>query len=524
MVKDKYKEHVRIALNIANKIVKGEFKERDRLPSINTLANEYEVSLDKIRRSIKLLSDVGVLSTREGYGSVVLSEAKAREYLKAIELREEQLELREKLKTVFSEYEKLGREVEEMSQKLLMAYINPLPSEQSLPTFEVEVQEYSDKIGKSVYELRFWQETGVTVVAFKRGQYTEISPGPYIRLRAGDIIVCVGAPDAYSEVERYINGNGTNKWHSPVVDDESLRITDEQLDIVAKALKVSKKDIHNITIMSKGMTNHSFQFTCNGNKYILRVPGEGTDSLINRKHEVAVYKAISKKGLCDELVYINSDNGLKIAPFLNGVRNCDPHSEKDLVECIALLKKLHNLNLKVDHTFNLFEMITFYEGLWGNHLPIRDDYETTKEDIFSLKEYIDKHSEPYCLTHIDAVSDNFLFYKTDKGEELQLTDWEYSGMQDPHVDIAMFCIYCMYKRDEIDHFIDLYFNDNCPIETRVKIYCYIAVCGLLWSNWCEYKYHLGVDYGEYARRQYLYAKDYYLIAKEQIALLNKSEI
>ena len=42
---------------------------------------------------------------------------------------------------------------------------------------------------------------------------------------------------------------------------------------------------------------------------------------------------------------------------------------------------------------------------------------------------------------------------------------------------------------------------------RTKIYAYIAVCGLLWSNWCEYKSRLGVEFGEYSLKQYRYAKD-----------------
>lgn len=91
-------------------------------------------------------------------------------------------------------------------------------------------------------------------------------------------------------------------------------------------------------------------------------------------------------------------------------------------------------------------------------------------------------------------------------------------MQDPHVDIAMFCIYAMYDRDQVDHLIDLYFGGACSEETRTKIYCYIAVCGLLWSNWCEYKHHLGVEFGEYARRQYQYAIEYYEIVRERISL------
>ena len=106
------------------------------------------------------------------------------------------------------------------------------------------------------------------------------------------------------------------------------------------------------------------------------------------------------------------------------------------------------------------------------------------------------------------MPDNFLF----SGDDLRLIDWEYAGMQDPHVDIAMFCIYALYDREQIDHLIDLYFENACPRETRIKIYCYVAACGLLWSNWCEYKAALGVEFGEYSLRQYRYAKDYSRLA------------
>ena len=87
-------------------------------------------------------------------------------------------------------------------------------------------------------------------------------------------------------------------------------------------------------------------------------------------------------------------------------------------------------------------------------------------------------------------------------------------MQDPHIDIAMFCIYSMYEKEQVDNLIDIYFQQNCPDETRVKIYCYIAACGLLWSNWCEYKAILGVKFGEYSQRQYDYAREYYQIVQD----------
>ena len=42
------------------------------------------------------------------------------------------------------------------------------------------------------------------------------------------------------------------------------------------------------------------------------------------------------------------------------------------------------------------------------------------------------------------------------------------------------------------------------------------MCGLLWSNWCEYKRDLGVEFGEYSLKQYRFAKEYYTLATELI--------
>jgi thiamine kinase-like enzyme len=73
----------------------------------------------------------------------------------------------------------------------------------------------------------------------------------------------------------------------------------------------------------------------------------------------------------------------------------------------------------------------------------------------------------------------------------------------------------MYDREQVEQLIDYYFVEGCTREIRIKIYCYIAACGLLWSNWCEYKRNLGVEFDEYSLRQYRYAKDYYKLVQEE---------
>lgn len=300
------------------------------------------------------------------------------------------------------------------------------------------------------------------------------------------------------------------------LDADSDQLRSDALDAIARVFHTDTGAITNITVLKKGMTNRSFLFTCQGGTYIMRIPGEGTDQLIDRHHEAAVYEAISGRGLCDDPVYIDPVTGYKITRFLNGVRTCDADNVDDLRRCMTTLRQFHDMALKVDHTFDIFGQIDFYESLWEGAPSVYGDYAATKANVLSLRQYIEQHVEQWSLTHIDAVPDNFLFYDDGGAEGLQLTDWEYAGMQDPHVDVAMFCIYSLYDKMRVDRLIDIYFRNACPAATRAKIYCYIAACGLLWSNWCEYKSHLGVEFGEYSLQQYRYAKEYFRYASEAI--------
>ena len=304
------------------------------------------------------------------------------------------------------------------------------------------------------------------------------------------------------------------------LDQNSNHLKSNVLRIIADAFGTDMCNIRDITILKKGMTNRSFLFSYQGRKYIMRIPGEGTDQLLNRQQEADVYHAISEYGLCDNIVYINPKNGYKITEYFDSARTCDCTDAEDVRVCMKKLRQFHELGLKVDHTFDIFGQIDFYESLRKGTPSFYRDYDKTKEQVLSLKAFIDANAAERTLTHIDAVPDNFLLVPNAQGQEdIYLIDWEYAGMQDPHVDIAMFCIYALYNREQVENLIDSYFTEGCSKTMRTKIYCYISACGLLWSNWCEYKRMLGVDFGEYSLQQYRYAKSYYRLARESMEKL-----
>ena len=288
------------------------------------------------------------------------------------------------------------------------------------------------------------------------------------------------------------------------IDGNSANLQTDAISIIQDCFHVTVDEIKNITVLKKGMTNRSFLFECKNQKYIMRIPGEGTDQLINRKEEAAVYQALENRQICDDVLYMNPDNGYKITAYLEDATNCDAENWNEVEACITKLREFHELNLTVGHRFDIFGQIDFYETLWNGEKSYFKDYEKTKAAIFELKKWIDTLEKKETLVHIDAVPDNFLFTK----DGIRIIDWEYAGMQDPHVDIAMFSIYSLYSKEQVDHLIDLYFKGEVSAIIRTKIYAYIASAGLLWSNWCEYKRSLGIDFGEYSLCQYRYAKEY----------------
>ncbi len=288
--------------------------------------------------------------------------------------------------------------------------------------------------------------------------------------------------------------------------DFSPLLTKEALSFIHSTLGAKKEDIRDIIPTEAGMTNRSFRFSFQDEAYILRIPGPGTDQLINRKNESENYKALTGSTIADPLIALDPETGYKLTKFWSQTRNCEPKNRDEVKQCMEFLRAFHEKGLTVPHSFDLFREIDFYESLMGRSEYA--DYEAVKARCMAMGPFLDNLNTDRVLTHVDAVPDNFLFVRENGTETIHLIDWEYAGMHDPHLDIAMFAIYAGYDREQLLQLADWYFREAYGEKVRLKLYCYTALSGLLWSNWCEYKKALGVDFGDYARMQYGYAADF----------------
>lgn len=281
---------------------------------------------------------------------------------------------------------------------------------------------------------------------------------------------------------------------------------------LSNIFKVQTENIVHIAPVKKGLTNDSFTFSIKGDgKYVIRIPNVDTASLVNREQEATVYKAIRELHISDDVVYLDAITGVKVTKFIESAHNLEVSNQGELSLALDKLKLLHTSNIKVPHTFDLFSMIDKYEGLRGKE-SFFQQYVVTKANILKLLICINDVDREYCLCHIDANCDNFLI--TDD-KEVRLIDFEYAGMQDPNLDIAMICLYSQLDRNMIDVIIDTYYGERVDDRTRYLIYAYIAIGGFIWSIWCEVKEGSRVLDNKYACSQYEYAKEYFQIVYEE---------
>ena len=281
----------------------------------------------------------------------------------------------------------------------------------------------------------------------------------------------------------------------------------QALELVSQVFRVPESDIQNIRCLKSGMTNKSFLFQLKEKHYICRIPGPGTELLINRPQEALVYERVKPLNLTEHIIYMNGTSGYKIAEYYENARNARADSWEDMEICMKTIRRLHQSGLTVPHDFNIRERIHFYESLCLAHGgPLFEDYQTVRGWMNEIMDRLDEMNRPKTLAHIDSNVDNFLFLADG---QVRLIDWEYAGMCDPLIDIAMSAIYVYYQEDQTEKLMELYFGRPASQEERMVVYAYMALGGFLWALWAVYKASMGEEFGEYTLIMYRYAKHYY---------------
>ena len=195
--------YLKIALDIASRIVNGDFIEGKKLSGRSTLVGIYNVSPETIRRSIALLQDMDVVVVEEKSGITIKSKTNASSFLEKFKTKNEFATIKHNIYSLIEDKKKLESKLENKINDLI-EFATQLRNVGLIVPYESLVEPNSLIIGKTLGELDFWNNTGATIIGVKREGKLYLSPGPYLAIKNGDIIVYVGESEVIENVNNYI--------------------------------------------------------------------------------------------------------------------------------------------------------------------------------------------------------------------------------------------------------------------------------------------------------------------------------
>ena len=222
-----------------------------------------------------------------------------------------------------------------------------------------------------------------------------------------------------------------------------------------------------------GMSNKNFRINFEGKSYVLRVPGPGSEGMVERSNEE--FNAIEgcKMGVNPQIRYFNAKTGIKLADFIENAEtlNCATIQRHDNLKQIAeIYHKVHDSHVRLKNEFNLFQEIEKYDWLIERcGATMYDGWDEFKPQVMALEDRLNALGVELCPCHDDAVPENFI--KAEDGT-IYLIDWEYSGMNDPMADFAALFIESEIPEETREYFLSKYYNGAIPEHTMEHILCY----------------------------------------------------
>ncbi len=254
-----------------------------------------------------------------------------------------------------------------------------------------------------------------------------------------------------------------------------------------------------------GMTNHSYKITrMDGQEYLVRIPGDGTEEMINRLDERKSTELACQLKIDSELLYFG-DDGRKVMKFIHDPQ---PMSEEvmrrkeNLLQAAEIFHRLHTSGVDTGVRFEVFEMAELYERIIREGgVAFYSDYEAVKQTVMEIKAAVDQAGEaPRVPCHNDSLVGNWVL---DGDGKLYLIDWEYSGMNEAMWDLSCLSIEADYTPENDDQLLEAYYSRPATVDEKKRFIAAKLYVDYLWTLWGLTRVPFDGDFmQEYADNRY----------------------
>mgnify|MGYP003700731809 FL=1 len=233
-----------------------------------------------------------------------------------------------------------------------------------------------------------------------------------------------------------------------------------------------------------GLTNQVYKVDFGDRRYILRIPGKGTEDYIDRAVELHNARVAAEAGVSAEVIHGDAESGIMLSRFIDGIVTMSPEAFRARqgapARAAEALKRMHGCGQEFRFRFELFAMIDDYLGLLDKQkAELPAGYHQVVEAAQPVRAALDANPMPLAPCHCDPLCENFL----DDGSRMWVVDWEYSGMNDPIWDLGDLSVEAGFDAAQDAEMMEAYCGGAPSAALMGRMVIYKAMCDLLWTLW-----------------------------------------
>jgi thiamine kinase-like enzyme len=250
--------------------------------------------------------------------------------------------------------------------------------------------------------------------------------------------------------------------------------------VVARAETFRDKEV-DVAELSGGLTNRNYVVTADGERFVVRVPGEKTELLaVDRRNERHNAASAATTGVSPEIVEYLEDVSAMILRFIEGEtmsaqRLRAPEMSRRIA---ASLLRLH-AGPAFLNDFDMFRITEFYLGVCDTHeVPIPDSFGDYGRERAAIEHAFAARPMTPVPCHNDLLAENYI----DDSCQLWIVDFEYSGNNDPCFELGDTAQECDFDQDQRAALCEAYFGEASPaLIARMNLQAVMADVG--WTLW-----------------------------------------
>lgn len=195
--------YLQVAVDMAGKICREELKVGQKISGRTTIAGEYNVSPETVRKAMKILADVNIVQVKHGNGIYVSSVDMAEVFIERYRIRTSVNELKDELVDLMKQRDAIENKMNETMQSII-DYTGRFKNSDYISVHEyfIDIDQLSEN--KTLRELDLKHQTGITVVGIVRNGVTMLSPDDEEVIKEKDKILYVGIPSSSVRLGEYL--------------------------------------------------------------------------------------------------------------------------------------------------------------------------------------------------------------------------------------------------------------------------------------------------------------------------------